>query len=83
MRYFPGSTRYKPADMYLPDAWWIAGQVFDACGATDEAMMALARGAHWIRQVALPNVPEAFRPSFLERNATNRSLLAAAGRRSI
>ena len=79
----PRLDKVQPADMYLPDAWWIAGQVFDACGATDEAMMALARGAHWIRQVALPNVPEAFRASFLERNATNRSLLAAAGRRSV
>jgi hypothetical protein len=68
--------------MYLPDAWWIAAQVFDACGASDEAMMALAQGARWIRQVALPNVPEAFRDSFLQRNPTNCSLLAAAARRS-
>jgi hypothetical protein len=70
-----------PADMYLPDAWWIAAQVFDACGTTDEALMALAHGARWIRQVALPHVPEAFRDSFMQRNPTNRALLAAAGRR--
>ena len=79
----PRLDKVQPADMYLPDAWWIAVQVFDACSATDEAMMALARGTHWIRQVALPHVPEAFRASFLERNETNRSLLAAAGRRSL
>jgi hypothetical protein len=70
----------QPADMYLPEAWWIASQVFDACAASDEAMMALAQGARWIRQVALPHVPAAFRDSFLQRNPTNLHLLAAAGR---
>jgi hypothetical protein len=68
--------------MYLPDAWWIAVQVFDACGASDEVMTALGHGLRWIRQVALPHVPAAFRDSFLERNATNRALLAAATRRT-
>ena len=67
-----------PADMYLPDAWWIAVQVFDACGATDEALLALAHATRWIRRVALPNVPEVFRDSFLQRNPSNRALLAAA-----
>ena len=70
-----------PSDMYLPDAWWIAAQVFEACGSGDEALMALAQGARWVRQVALPHVPEAFRDSFLHRNPTNRALLAAVGRR--
>jgi DNA-binding SARP family transcriptional activator len=74
-----GST--QPADMYLPEAWWIAVQVFDACAASDEAAMALAQGTRWIRQVALPQVPEAFRDSFLQRNPTNVALLAAATRR--
>jgi len=55
--------------------------VFDANGVADEAMSALAAGTRWIRQVALPHVPEAFRESFLHRNETNRALLAAAGRR--
>ena len=77
----PRLDRVQPADMYLPDARWIAVQVFDACGASDEATMALAQGTWWIRQVALPHVPEAFRDSFLHRNATNRELLAAASRR--
>jgi len=77
----PAIGRLQPADMYLPDAWWIAMQVFDASGLTDEAMSALAAGVRWIRQVALPHVPEAFRESFLHRNETNRALLAAAGRR--
>lgn len=77
----PRLDRVQPADMYLPDARWIAVQVFAACGASDEAAMALAQGTRWIRQVALPHVPEAFRDSFLNRNPTNRELLAAAGRR--
>ena len=55
--------------------------MFEASGDGDEALMALAQGAHWVRRVALPNVPEAFRDSFLQRNATNRALLAAADRR--
>jgi DNA-binding SARP family transcriptional activator/tetratricopeptide (TPR) repeat protein len=77
----PRMASMQPADMYLPDAWWIAVQVFDACGASDDAMAALAQGTRWIRQVALPNVPAAFRDSFLNRNPTNLALLAAAGRR--
>lgn len=68
----------QPADMYLPEAWRIGVHVFEACGAADEATMALAEATRWIRQTALPNVPEAFRDSFLNRNAVNRALLAAA-----
>ncbi|HEX7441320.1 MAG TPA: BTAD domain-containing putative transcriptional regulator [Caldimonas sp.] len=78
----PRLDTVQPADMYLPDACWIAVQVFDTCAASDEAAMALAQGIRWIRQVALPHVPEAFRDSFLNRNPTNRALLAAASRRS-
>jgi DNA-binding SARP family transcriptional activator len=77
----PRLMQVQPADMYLPDAWWIALQVFSNLGADDEAAAALASGVHWIRQVALPQVPEPFRDSFLHRNPTNRALLnrAAAG----
>ena len=70
-----------PADMYLGEAWWIATQVFDAAGDHDDASMALAHGAQWVRRVALPQVPEEFRDSFLHRNPSNRALLAAADRR--
>ena len=62
-------------------AAWIAAQVFDANGDGDEALMALAQGARWVRQVALPHVPEAYRDSFLHRNPSNQALLAAADRR--
>jgi tetratricopeptide (TPR) repeat protein len=70
-----------PADLYLGEAWWLAAEVFDASGDDDDALTALARGARWVRQVALPNVPEPFRDSFLHRNPSNRLLLAAADRR--
>jgi tetratricopeptide (TPR) repeat protein len=71
----------QPQDLYLGEAWWIAAQVFDANGDGDESLMALARGAQWVRRVALPQVPEEFRDSFLQRNQSNRALLAAADRR--
>ncbi len=70
-----------PADLYLGQAWWLAAQVFEASGDGDQALMALAQGATWVRRVALPNVPDEFRDSFLQRNPTNRALLAAADRR--
>ena len=43
--------------------------------------MALAHGAQWVRRIALPNVPDEYRDSFMQRNPTNRALLAAADRR--
>jgi hypothetical protein len=52
----------------------------DACRAPDEAAMAVAQGAQWIRQLALPNILDAFRASFMERNPTHRALRAAVGR---
>jgi DNA-binding SARP family transcriptional activator len=70
----------QPADMYLPEAWWIAVRVFDACGASEQALAALAQGTRWI-QATLPHVPDEFRDSFLHRNPTNLALLAAARRR--
>lgn len=71
----------QPADLYIGQAWWIAAQVFDRNAEADAALMALAHGTKWVRRQALPHVPEAFRDSFLQRNATNRALLAAADRR--
>ena len=70
-----------PADLYRGQAWWLAAQVFDAAGDSAQALLALAQGADWVRRVALPNVPEEFRDSFLSRNPANRALLAAADRR--
>ena len=56
--------------------------MFDANGDGDHSLLALAHGAQWVRRVALPNVPEEFRDSFLLRNPVNRALLAAADRRT-
>jgi hypothetical protein len=77
----PQFEQVQPSDLYFGHAWWLAAQVFEASGDGDQAMMALARGALWVRRTALPNVPEPFRDSFLQRNPTNRALLAAADRR--
>ncbi len=74
-------NQVQPQDLYIGEAWWIAAQVFDANGDGDDSLMALARGAQWVRRVALPHVPDAFRDSFLQRNPANRALLAAAQRR--
>jgi len=71
----------QPADLYFGHAWWLAAQVFEASGDGDQALMALAHGAQWVRRVALPHVPDEFRDSFMQRNPTNRALLAAADRR--
>jgi hypothetical protein len=79
----PQLERVQPADLMLGHAWWLAAQVFDAAGEGDQALIALGRAAQWVRQVALPNVPPEYRDSFLQRNATNRALLAAADRRRI
>lgn len=75
--------RLQPADMMPSQAWWLAAQVFDASGDGAHASIALGRGAHWLRQIALPHVPPEFRDSFLQRNAANRALLAAADRRLV
>jgi tetratricopeptide (TPR) repeat protein len=69
-----------PDSMYRPQAWWLAGRALAAAGQADEAARALAQGAEWITQVALPQVPPAFVDSFLHRNPVNRGLLAAAAR---
>jgi len=74
-------ARVPPVDLYRGEAWWLAAQVFDAAGDSAQALLALAQGTDWIRCVALPNVPEEFRDSFLSRNPANRALLAAADRR--
>jgi len=71
----------QPADLYLAQAWWIAARVFNASGDTDAELLAQAHGTRWVRRQALPHVPEAFCDSFLQRNATNRALLAAADQR--
>jgi tetratricopeptide (TPR) repeat protein len=71
----------QPADLYPPEAWWALHRAYLALGDEGAADEALASGYDWAVQRALPQVPAAFRDSFLHRNATNRDLIAAAGRR--
>jgi DNA-binding SARP family transcriptional activator/tetratricopeptide (TPR) repeat protein len=70
----------QPADMYRAEGWWIEFEVFTACGDRVEAASALARAVDWINMIALPNVPDEFVDSFLNRNPVNRSILTAASR---
>ena len=70
----------EPMTLYAPFYWLTAYQVLWAAEHAEEAMAALARGRAWILDTALPQVPQPFRDSFLNRNPVNRDLLAAARR---
>jgi predicted Zn-dependent protease len=52
----------EPADMYLPEAWWILAQARDQLGDTAGADAALARGHAWVVERALPNLPQPDEP---------------------
>jgi DNA-binding SARP family transcriptional activator len=69
------------ADCYPPRAAAIGRDILLACGDADQAAQLLAAAVAWIRETALPQVPEAFRESFLDRNPVNRALLTAESRR--
>ena len=71
---------YAPESMYRPEANLVAGRALAHAGAHDEAAAAFRAGTDWIRSHALPHVPVPFLDSFLNRNAVNRELLAAAAR---
>ncbi|MGE5338755.1 MAG: hypothetical protein ACM3PU_13060, partial [Gemmatimonadota bacterium] len=77
----PHLETVRPADMYFPEAWWIAFEVLEANQEEAAASAALRRGADWIRDTAAPNVPDEFRDSFLDRNPVNRAILTTASRR--
>jgi DNA-binding SARP family transcriptional activator len=61
-----------------PRAWWTLHRAFAAGGRPREAAAALARARHWIREVALPQVPAPFQESFMLRNRVHRAVLEAA-----
>lgn len=67
-----------PADIYPAEVWWSVADVLRAAGDAPRAVDAMARGRAWIEHQALPNVPDAFRSSFLERNPINVALLHGA-----
>jgi len=68
-------------DCYPPRAAAIGRDILLACGYADQAAQLLATAVAWIRETALPQVPDAFRESFLDRNPVNRALLTAESRR--
>jgi hypothetical protein len=68
-------------DCYPPRAAAIGRDILLACGDADQAAQLLATAVAWIRETALPQVPDAFRESFLDRNPVNRALLTAESRR--
>ncbi len=69
---------YVPDFSYTPEAWLVAGQSLQRAGQPGPAQAALAAGQHWVRSLALPQVPAPFIESFLQRNPVNRALLAAS-----
>jgi DNA-binding SARP family transcriptional activator len=70
----------QPVDLYPPTAAAIGREIFLARHDPDRAAACLSRGVAWIQKTALPQVPEAYRDSFLSRNPVNRTLLTAASR---
>jgi tetratricopeptide (TPR) repeat protein len=65
--------------VYRGELWWRAHQALAAAGAADEARAALDQAVAWI-DATLPNVPEEYRDSFLNRNPVNRAILTTASR---
>jgi hypothetical protein len=68
-----------PPGLYAPEVWWVAHQCLRS-GDPAAAHLALQRAGNWIRLTALPQVPELFRRSFLERNTVNAAVQAALQR---
>jgi len=71
----------QPADCYPLEPAAIGIAILAANGDSAAADAVLAAALAWLRQTALPQVPDAFRESFLQRNPVNRALLAAESRR--
>ncbi len=59
------------ASTYLPEAWCILADALARAGDSRAAGDCRDQGRKWIEQVALPNVPTAWRDSFLRRNPVN------------
>ncbi|MBL8326960.1 MAG: AAA family ATPase [Rubrivivax sp.] len=72
-----------PCGLYLPEYWWILSCALRADGDHDSAQLALRSASDWVLRTALPNVAAPFRDSFLNRNAVNRAVLAAAARQGL
>jgi DNA-binding SARP family transcriptional activator len=64
-------------DCYPPTTAAVGREILLAQRQAERATSVVAAAVAWIRQTALPQVPEAFRDSFLDRNPVNRALLTA------
>ncbi|MEQ1683146.1 MAG: AAA family ATPase [Burkholderiaceae bacterium] len=74
------AREHQPDTFYLPELWLVAAKVFQALGRMADARRAAETGRDWVMAVHDRHVPEAFRHSFLQRNATNHELLALVAR---
>lgn len=70
----------QPADCYPLTPAAVGVEILRASGSAERAAALLAEALGWLRLTALPQVPEAFRDSFLHRNPVNRALLNAEAR---
>ena len=76
------AREHQPDTFYLPELWLVAAGVYQSLGRLDDAGRAAEAGRQWVMRVHDEHVPEVFKPSFLQRNAVNRELLALAARLS-
>ena len=70
----------EPDDCYRGELWLDAAIAFESAGRAGDARAAMLAGAAWVDGVADAHVPAEFRAGFLERNPSNRELLAGRAR---
>jgi DNA-binding SARP family transcriptional activator/tetratricopeptide (TPR) repeat protein len=72
----------ESADCQVHDSmttfWHALARVFRAGGDVPAFEAVIATATAWLREVAVPNTPEPFRPSFVERNPAVRDLVSWA-----
>lgn len=62
--------------LYPPELQLACFRAHTAFGQRDDAARCLTDARNWIRRVALPNVPDAYRDTFLNRHAVNMAVQA-------
>jgi DNA-binding SARP family transcriptional activator len=79
----PELQRLQPTDWYPPNTAAIGFAILSAAGDHGRAAALLAEALAWLRSTALPQVPDAFRDSFLHRNPVNAALRHAEQRLAV
>jgi len=74
--------RCTPTGLSTAALLWLAARALQAAGDTTAARTPLAMARARLREVEWPQVPDAFRDSFAQRNVVHRDILAATGRGS-